>query len=73
MWNSDNSYFHLKYMVNNKFKQISYLVFNLETSANEPLKMSSEVLKSLQTSNLYMKVDKQATSLKLWIANLKTP
>lgn len=75
-WSQDppSSRFSLKYLINKKYKGISYLAFNLGDSQDpksQDFSISDEELKKLKSQQQFLKVDREQKSLKLWIANMK--
>eukprot|EP00347_Sterkiella_histriomuscorum_P008869 403343433 len=74
MWTQEKGNFHLKYMINKKYKSLSYLAFNLGDTSdqnNQELNISSDEIKRLKSLNQFLKVEKEPKTLRLWIANMK--
>ena len=73
MWNQAQQLFHLKYMMNAKYKIISGLVFTIGNESGPDFKITQDEYKRLVNSSVFMKVEKDQKLIKLWVANLKNP
>lgn len=58
IWNTEARNFNLKYMLNSKYRLISYLSFTLSTPGVD-LKIHDQQLKKLKLSKDFMSVEKE--------------
>lgn len=69
-WNCERNLFHLKYIVNSKFKNVGILCFSL-VNDEEELKISNDTLQKIKKNKQFIMIEKEANKLKLIIANTK--
>ncbi|CDW90943.1 UNKNOWN [Stylonychia lemnae] len=74
MWTQEKGLLHIKYMINKKYKSVSYLAFNIGDNSEQnqqEILVTDEEMKKLRSQQQFIKVDKDFKILRLWLANLK--